>query len=307
MNTRAIVQTVSTFLTNAYLKGFWTGKIFVGASKHICVPSLNCYSCPGAMFACPVGAAQVVLAGGGGLDPTAPRVWGEKITTILSGTPVFVIGFLSLIGAFFGRASCGWVCPFGFFQELIHRIPGPKPRPPKVLRWMKYVVLLVFVILMPLLLTDKLGFSEPYFCELICPAGTLEGGIFLPLLNSDLRGLLGKLFLWKFSLLIGLIYLMVLFRRPFCAWLCPLGAFLAPFNLFSIGRVSLDAEECVNCGLCDKVCPAQLDVRKEIDGLDCIRCLECGEICPKKIIQPGFSGQVVPKPAPKPASSSDLN
>jgi len=278
------IQLISSFLTNSNIKGFFTGKIYTGFLKYGCVPTLNCYSCPGALFSCPVGAAQVVLASGGGLDPTAVHTLRDRAISILSGTPVFVIGFLSFVGALIGRASCGWFCPFGFLQDLLYRLPSPKLTAPKFLRDLKYLVLLGMVILMPLFWIDKSGIAEPSFCKLLCPAGTLEGGILLPLFDSDLRQSLGKLFAWKFSLLVIILVLSILFSRAFCSWLCPLGAFLSVFNFVSIFRLSLDPRKCVHCGICNKVCPSQLKVEDELDNLDCIRCLECSRACPKLAI-----------------------
>ncbi len=304
---RTLAQAVSTVLTNGYIKGFVTGNIYTGPLKHVCVPTLNCYSCPGALFACPVGAAQVILAGGGGFDPTAPQTIWTKLSGILSGTPVFVIGFLTLLAAFVGRASCGWACPFGLVQDLVYRIPVPfKKRGggPNILYYLKYLMLLVMVVLMPLLVVDRFGFSEPFFCKLVCPAGTLEGGVLLPLLQPDLRGMLGRLFAWKTFLLLTFLALMTIFKRPFCNWACPLGAWLGPFNQVSLYRLKIDRERCCNCGLCTRACPSGLDVENELDSADCIRCLECVNVCPRTAILvkgPGFrktrSDAVRPGPA----------
>lgn len=290
---RTMVQAVSTVLTNGYLKGFVTGNIYTGPLKHVCVPTLNCYSCPGALFACPVGAAQVILAGGGGFDPTAPHTIWTKLTGILSGAPVLVIGLLTLLGALVGRASCGWTCPFGWLQDLAYRIPVPfrkRGGGPGIFYYGKYILLVVMVVLMPLFVVDRFGFSEPFFCKLVCPAGTLEGGVVLPILQPDLRGMLGRLFAWKTFVLILFLGLMTVFRRPFCNWACPLGAWLGPFNRVSLYRLEFDQERCCHCGICAKACPSGLEVEKELDSADCVRCLECVNVCPKKAILPAGPG-----------------
>lgn len=285
---RGVVQIASAILTNGYLKGFVTGRIFQGNLKHVCIPTLNCYSCPGALFACPIGAAQVIIASGAGLEFTGGQPIAEVIRNVLSCTPVFIIGFLSIVGALVGRATCGWACPFGWFQELVYKIPIPKFKAPKFLRWCKYIVLVVMVVLLPLFWVDKFGSSGPYFCKLICPAGTLEGGIPLPLLNPDLRDQLKTLFRFKLTVLGLFIVLMAFFRRPFCSWACPLGAFLAPMNRASFMRLTMNRRECVNCGACNRACPADLDVVKELDGAECIRCFECSKVCPKQLIRSSF-------------------
>lgn len=296
MISRPLTQLAATVLTNAQLKGFFTGNIYEGPLKRVCVPTLNCYSCPGALFSCPVGAAQVILAGGGGLDPTAIHTLSDKVWNVATGTPLFVVGTLFLVGALVGRATCGWLCPFGFLQDQLHRLPTPKWRAPKIFRLLKYLFLIVTVVLLPLLMVDSFGFGEPIYCKLVCPAGTLEGGILLPLLNPDLRAVLGKLFLWKVSLLVLFLIAMVVVRRPFCTWACPLGAFLAPFNRASFLRLEFDRSRCVHCGACNKVCVTALDVETEIDGLDCVRCLECAKPCPHHLIE--FSGPLIGGPAP---------
>ena len=62
---RLLVQACFAALTNGYLRGFLEGKIYSGPLKQLCVPGLNCYSCPGALGACPIGALQAVLGSRG--------------------------------------------------------------------------------------------------------------------------------------------------------------------------------------------------------------------------------------------------
>lgn len=292
MINRFWVQAISTFLTNSYLSGFLRGSIYKGPTKHFCVPTLNCYSCPGALFACPVGAAQAIISSGGGLDPTAFHSIMERLKVIFSGTPFFVIGFLTIVGSLVGRATCGWLCPFGWFQEILHKIPSPKFSLPRIMQYLKYVLLLVFVILLPIYWVDQYGYSEPYYCKLICPVGTLQGGFVLPVLQKTLRDQLGRLFIWKTVLFFGFAALMIFFRRPFCATGCPLGAFFAPFNKVCIWKLEFDVGRCINCGLCEKNCPAGVKPPNDIDSLDCVRCAKCVQVCPKDALNysgPGFS------------------
>lgn len=58
---RLFVQAAFAALSNGYIKGFANGKIFEGDSKFLCVPGMNCYSCPGALGACPIGSLQATL------------------------------------------------------------------------------------------------------------------------------------------------------------------------------------------------------------------------------------------------------
>lgn len=270
---RRWVQIGSTIAGNGYLKGFKTGDIYQGPIKNACVPFLNCYSCPGALGACPIGAIQSVVSEAGGKFD-------------LNAFPYLVIGFLMLIGSLVGRAVCGWTCPFGFLQDLINKIPSKKFKGFNWLRYIKYVILIVFVFVLPVFWLDEYGYSEgPSFCKYICPAGTLEGGIFLTLLKPELRSMLGKLFAWKASILVLLLALSVFFKRPFCRWLCPLGAFYGPFNKISLKQININKEACVKCGKCSKICPMDLNVPEEINCSDCIRCFDCKAECPVKAIE----------------------
>lgn len=264
------VQALWALLTNSYLIGFAQGKIYRGKLKNLCVPGLNCYSCPGAVGACPIGAMQAVIGS-----------WNFKFA-------FYVAGFLVFVGALMGRVACGWLCPFGLIQDLLHKIPFPQKigafKGDKLLRKLKYLVLLVFVILLPMFLVDVMGQGAPYFCKLICPAGTLEGGIPLALLNKSMRNALGWLYAWKNVLLVVTAILSMMIYRPFCKYICPLGAVYSVFNPISVFRYRVDKETCTDCGACAKVCKMQADPAKNANHPECIRCGECKKACPVKAI-----------------------
>ena len=271
---RLIVQLLFLAVTNGYLYGFATGRIYTGPTKTLCVPGLNCYSCPGALGSCPIGSLQAVIGS-----------WNFKFA-------YYVIGFLIFVGAILGRLVCGFLCPFGLIQDLLHKIPFFKKirtfRGDKLLRKLKYVIFLVFVILLPLFLTDLMGQGAPYFCKLICPAGTLEGGLPLVLLNKAMRGAIGWLYIWKNTILIATIVLSILIYRPFCKYICPLGAFYSIFNKVSLFRYRIDGDKCVHCGKCAKVCQMNVDPVKTPNSPECIRCGRCRQACPKDAISCGF-------------------
>lgn len=264
------VQALWALLTNSYLAGFARGKIYQGKLKNLCVPGLNCYSCPGALGACPIGAVQAVIGS-----------WNFKLA-------FYAAGFLMFVGALAGRFVCGWLCPFGLIQDLLHKIPFPEKigtfRGDRLLRKLKYVILIVFVILLPMFLVDVLGQGAPYFCKLICPAGTLEGGIPLVLLNESMRNALGWLYAWKNVLLLITIVLSVMIYRPFCKYICPLGAVYSVFNPISVFRYRVDEKKCTGCGICAKVCGMQVDPAENANHPECIRCGACKKSCPVKAI-----------------------
>ena len=235
-----IIQALATLATNANLKGFFEGRIYTGNTKVACVPGLNCYSCPGAVGSCPIGSLQAVI--------------GSKKFSI----SYYVLGIMILIGALLGRLVCGLLCPFGFVQDLLYKIPTPKFKIPekidRPLRYLKYAILLVFVILLPMFLTNQFGLGAPYFCKLICPAGTLGGALPLLATNEGLRSTIGFLFFWKLSILIIIVALSIFTYRPFCKYICPLGAFYSFFNKIGFYKMEFVSDKCVNCGLCEKSC-----------------------------------------------------
>jgi len=268
-------------LGNANLPGFVNGTIYQGPLKRVCLPGLNCYSCPGALGACPIGSLQNGLA-----DP----FWR---------IPFYVLGLLSLFGLVLGRFICGWLCPFGWFQELLHKIRSPKlnlakshARLHKTLLWGKTAMLSGLVILTPLLLRVLTGYGIPAFCTYVCPSGTLMAGIPLLSANEGLRGLAGWLFSWKMSVLLAVAVLSVLIYRPFCRYLCPLGAIYGFFNRISLYRISVDPQLCTHCGRCTRQCPMQVPIPYDGNGPECIRCGECAAVCPEGAIRIGFGKHV---------------
>lgn len=267
---RKLIQIAAFGFSNSHLGNFASGKIYTGQWKQFCNPGLNCYSCPAASFACPIGALQAVS---GSMD--------FKFS-------FYVIGFLLAIGVFLGRFVCGFLCPFGFFQELLNKIPSPKFKVPRPFLYIKYVVLIVFVILLPVVLTNYMGIGKPAFCQFICPAGTLEGGIPLLSMHDELRQTIGSLFSLKLTILIITIIGCILSYRFFCKTLCPLAVIYGLLNKISFYHLSVNEDQCVRCGKCAKTCKMNVDPVKSPNSVECIRCGECAEICPTNAISLGF-------------------
>ncbi len=259
---RRIIQLYAALLTNANLKGFATGKIYTGDTKKMCVPGLNCYSCPGAVGACPLGALQDSLAQSG------------------RSAPSYILGILLLFGLLLGRLICGFLCPFGLIQELLYKIRTPKLRKnrfTRVLSYFKYV-LLAIVIAIPIIYA-----GIPSFCKYVCPAGTFGGAVSLlsnPN-NTDFFGMLGYLFTWKFCVLVVVVVASIFIYRFFCRFICPLGAIYSLFCKISLLGVKLDKDKCIDCGLCVQGC--KMDI-KHVGDHECIQCGECISVCPVQAI-----------------------
>ncbi|MCQ2612119.1 MAG: 4Fe-4S binding protein [Treponemataceae bacterium] len=267
---RLLLQAAFTALSNGYAKGFVHGKIYQGDLKYVCVPGLNCYSCPGALGSCPIGALQSTL------------------TSREYNFSLYVFGLISLFGVVFGRFVCGFLCPFGLIQDLLFKIPFVKKvrevKGEKILRWFRFLILAVFVIILPMFVIDITGLGKPWFCKYICPVGTLEGGIPLVLMNENLRSAIGFLFEWKVALLTIILLLSIIVYRPFCRYICPLGAIYGVFNKISFVRYSVNESKCTKCGICQKNCKLNIKLYENPNSMDCIRCGECKEACPVKAI-----------------------
>ena len=261
---RHLIQLYAALLYNAQVKGYISGNIYTGNSKNLCVPGLNCYSCPGAIAACPLGALQNALASTG------------------TRAPYYVLGILLLFGLTLGRTICGWLCPFGLIQELLYKVPTPKLKKSCVthaLSYLKYVILIAFVIAIPLYYALQ-HLPMPAFCKYICPAGTFEGAIGLMAnpVNADKLSMLNILFTRKFVILLLFACSSIFVFRCFCRFLCPLGAIYGLFARINLIGVKVEEDKCTHCGLCTGHC--KMDIRRVGDH-ECIHCAECVDVCPK--------------------------
>ena len=281
--TRRLVQLYSALLYNAHLRGFIDGEIYVGRAKTVCVPGFNCYSCPGAIGACPLGSIQNALAAAG-----HQAGW-------------YVLGIILLYGVILGRTICGWLCPLGLIQELLHKIPTPKIRKSRITRvlsWLKYILLAVFAAAIPLWYGLRHNMPLPGFCKYICPAGTFEGaiGLLANPVNSEKFSMLGILFTRKFIIMLLIGLLCVFCYRTFCRFICPLGAIYGPFNSFNVIGVKVDSSLCSGCGSC--VCSCGMDVR-HVGDHECINCGRCMEVCTRNAISIKAGSFTLKAPADK--------
>ena len=268
---RRLIQIYAALLFNANLKGFVSGEIYKGNTKSMCVPGMNCYSCPGAVGACPLGSLQNAIAEAGST---------KKFEGLY-----YVMGILVLFGIFLGRWICGFLCPFGLVQDWLYKIKTPKVKKSKFTRalsYLKYVLLVLFVFV----ITFSFGLKKmtlPGFCKYICPAGMLEGsmGLLSNEANSSLFAMLGPLFTWKFALFVGMMVAAVFIYRFFCRFVCPLGALYGLFNKVSVFGIKVEKSKCIDCGICVSKC--KMDIH-HVGDHECINCGECMSVCPTNAI-----------------------
>jgi ferredoxin len=250
---RKWIQTLLALLVNGSWSFPYTRTIYQGPLKVVCSPGLNCYSCPASTTYCPIGSIQQLMAG--------IRIAVENGQNYFG---FYVIGTMGVLGGVFGRLICGWACPFGLIQELLHKIPSKKFGVPRGLRYIKYGFLVIFVFLLPLTIVDSYGYGQLWFCKYVCPAGTLEAGLPMLFLQPDLRRTIGILFFSKLAIMVFFIIWSVLASRPFCRTTCPLGAFYALFKKFKLVKLRLVEENCTG---------VKFDESPE--DAECISCLAC--------------------------------
>jgi polyferredoxin len=265
---RLLAQFGFFLLQNPFLGNFVSGQIYRGELKRICTPGLNCYSCPAATVSCPMGAAQLFFSG------------------VRHSIGLYITGFLLTLGVIFGRFICGFVCPMGLLQDLLYRIRTPKIMLRlRFLRYMKYVVLLLFIIILPMVIRHELsGLGYPWFCAYICPSGTLLGAIPLLAANEFLREFLGTQFILKIIIAGSIVVLSVFIFRIFCRVLCPLGAIYALLNRFAILHMECNKHTCTTCGDCSKTCPVMIEPMNHPNASECFRCGRCVNSCPQKAL-----------------------
>ena len=265
------MQLYCALLYNAHVKGFIEGEIYKSktpTTKGICVPGFNCYSCPGAVGACPLGSLQ------------------NAIGTTNKQIGFYVFGILMLYGLILGRTICGWLCPLGLIQELLHKLPTPKlkkNRATRALSYLKYVILAVFAVGITAWYGIAHGVALPAFCKYICPAGTFEGAGFLLInpANAGDFGMLNILFTRKFVIMLIIGLACVFCYRSFCRFLCPLGAIYGFFSKVALVGVKVDSVRCNHCGSCVRNCG--MDVR-HVGDHECIHCAKCMDVCSQKAI-----------------------
>lgn len=234
-----------------------------GSLFNICGPVFHCYACPLATFACPIGVIANFSA--------------------LHLFPFFAVGTLLVIGGAVGAFICGWVCPFGFFQDLLGKVPTPRWKLPAWTGHMRWAVLVGLVIVVPYFF----GEGHLLFICRVCPVGGIEGAG-PEVVGAALAGheVLPWPSLWKIGIVVLVVTAMFFTYRPWCILFCPLGVIFTAFNRFSAFFLRYKPNECTSCGACHKMCPIGLEPDKRANDPRCIRCLECTK-CPTSALSVG--------------------
>jgi len=266
---RSRIQLISLAVFNSY----YLARI----GKYLCIPVLNCYSCPIGAVACPIGSITAFA--------------------LIRRIPYYIIGVIGLVAVSAGRAFCGWACPFGFMQDLLYRIRSWKWSLPRLANSLKYALLVLLVIALPLALgggkakTPKeriTGESSGAidYCGLVCPAGTAEASVPSLITSEAIRARASWRTWSKVGILAVVLGLAVVSRRSFCRALCPLGALMALSSGMSLLRLETDREKCTRCRRCVTVCPTASRIVPEAAGgkeatAECVMCLDCVRDCPE--------------------------
>ena len=253
---RRLAQIVSAILYNCNLITDLPAKYI---KSQYCVPGLNCRHCPASVAGCPLFFMQKLFSRG------------------LQELPIRTLCWFLLFALAFGRLICGWLCPFGLVQDLLDKIPAPKIRRNELTRrlsYLKYGFLAVFVMVLPVFAADLGLRSRSPFCSYVCPnlpfssilTTWATGGTLRPYMINNAR----------FFILIALLILAVFLFRPFCRFICPIGAVYGFFNKHALLSIKLDESKCVHCNACMKVC--KMDTKKVGDH-ECISCGDCKAAC----------------------------
>ncbi len=253
LKNRRTVQLTALVLSNAY---------FLSFLRFIPCGYLQCSNCSLSTFSCPL-----ILIQRGAVMASMGMLGG--INSKFTATVLAAFAVLIFFGALFGTFGCGWLCPFGFLQDLLAKIPVKKIRLPGWSGHLRLPIFLVLVILLPYYTRHMT------FCDL-CPPGTInrlwQQAAGIPLFFKTPEGIWA---VTSITILCIVLLSAVFIERPFCSLLCPIGGFLGLFNKISGIFIRVDKQECVDCGRCEDVCPQGINPAKTPAHSQCTRCLEC--------------------------------
>jgi len=210
----------------------------------------------------------------GGLESLYSLVTnGEYVDRVLASSVVLLV-LITGLTIISGRSFCGWICPLGTLQGIMHGIgravlrkrrPVTIPNESKI-RLTRYIVFIVFTV------------GAWYGSKLLIrPYDPWVAWMHMSEFEHAVE-----------EFIIGIIILFVVLiisigiSRVFCRYMCPVAAFLSLVSFLSISRIYRDEDRCTKCSLCDKRCPVGLEVSntQNVSRQECISCGECISACP---------------------------
>ncbi|MDD4954677.1 MAG: 4Fe-4S binding protein [Candidatus Omnitrophica bacterium] len=197
----------------------------------ICNSGIPCSNCLLSFGVCPIGALQRIA--------------------FIPGSTYIVLISLAVIGVIFGALTCGWLCPVGFIQDILHSLRIKKIKITNKLKIIRNFILFIAVILIflelrfNLLSKNRIGIFE-------------ETTIFL-----------------GFALLLFAVFI----KRPLCRIICPIGLIYGKLNSISPIKVNLDVNRCSGCSNCAKVCICDIEPRSQVNNDSCAKCFNCVKAC----------------------------
>jgi polyferredoxin len=202
-----------------------------------------------------------ILLGFGIFSPMLPYMFGElvaradsRVGATLLGA-VFGMALFFILTFLFGRHFCGYLCPIGAIQEIAYGVPAPKVRLP----W-KILPVIVRAVVFFLILGAGLGLSISvlqYFGIRQFFALTISTG---------------------FIVFSCLVVISIFFYRPFCRFICPLGAIFHIFATAARWKIRR-TDACIECGKCEEACPTSEAGKEDTKG-ECYVCRRCMDACP---------------------------
>lgn len=199
---------------------------------------------------------------GGGINPVHPAAVVIFVTVVI-------------LSWLLRRSFCSWVCPIGTISEWLWKLGFSRLRrnrlPPvlfdKGLRGIKYLLMTYFV-------ATAVAWSLPLLQQFL-------GSDYHAMSDAKLIALFRSPSLTTLAVVGLLLILSLLFRNPFCRYLCPYGALLGLVALLSPLAVRREQKKCVSCGVCNQVCPSRLDIMhaERVNHAECIGCWRCISHC----------------------------
>jgi len=257
-NKRKIAQITAFAVSNL-------GLLRILKTGFVC-PFLYCHGCPFAAFGCPIGILQSARS---------------LIVNGQAGTLFFTTGSLGVYGMIFGRAFCGWACPFGTLHDMLSPTNRRKEVKTRNYWYVKYAVLFLTLVLAWFTL-------HTIFCQ-YCPSGSLFGAIPYRLHEYFLFNRLSEFgqpfYIHMFTLALTIV-LALLISRFWCRYLCPMGAIAGAFNKVNIVNIRLDEKRCKKCHACLEACGMGITKLEDIgNSTDCTLCGRCVEACLEKALR----------------------